>query len=152
MTDVINHDLTAKIIEMLLCGSNPDTIIRECNCAPSVVFAIMGSAEFSEIISEHLEKEIKINGLAALHNIKAIADDESANNNTRLRANQWIVEKAMEFNSLGGSGGSASTMTQDQLARRLKELQTEAIKRSKPIDTGVIDDNPQEDLSEMLDD
>jgi len=31
-------------------------------------------------------------------------------------------------------------MTQDQLARRLKDLQNEALKRAKPIDTGVIDD------------
>ena len=151
MNDVVKADLRQKIINSLLCGSNPDNASEEHDCDLSLVLEIMGGSDFQERISEHLEKEIKINGLTALRNIKTIADDEDANKNTRLRANQWIVEKTMEFNGLGGSDGAAATMSQDQLARRLQELQQEAVKRAKPIDTGVIDATPQDDLSDMLD-
>lgn len=150
MNDVIKADLKEKIINSLLCGVNPDTTSKEHECELSLVLEIMGGSDFQERISEHLEKEIKINGLAALRNIKTIADDDSANKNTRLRANQWIAEKALEINKLGGFDGSASTMTQSQLARRLQELQAEAIKRAKPIDTGVIEHNSRDDLSDML--
>ena len=151
MNELVTTDLKEKIINSLLCGVNPDTTAKEHKCALSVVLAVMGSGDFSERISEHLEKEIKVAGVAALRNIKTIADDEAANKNTRLRANQWLVENAMNISKLGGSDGSPSTMTQDQLARRLQELQAEAIKRAKPIDTGVIEHTPQDELSQMLD-
>ncbi len=147
MNDVIKHDLREKIVNLLLCGSNPDITAKECDCDLSMVLAVMGSGDFSERISEHLEKDIKISGITALKNIKDIASDDTANKNTRLRANQWIAEKALETSALGSSGGAPATMTQDQLARRLQELQKEAIKRAKPIDTGVID----QDLDAMLD-
>lgn len=151
MNELINTDLKEKLINSLLCGVNPDIAAKEHDCALSVVLAVMGSGDFQERISEHLEKELKIAGVAALQNIKTIANDTEANKNTRLRANQWLVENAMNISKLVGSDGSPSTMTQDQLARRLQELQAEAIKRAKPIDTGVIEHTPQDELSQMLD-
>jgi hypothetical protein len=112
---------------------------------------IMGGVDFLEQVQEHLEKDIKISGLAALRNIKKIADDPTGSKATQLKANQWLADKALEVNRLGFMTDTPATMTQDQLARRLKELQTEAVKRAKPIDTGVIEHKPSGDLSDMLD-
>jgi hypothetical protein len=151
MNDVVKADLKEKIINSLLCGENPDKCAELYKCGLNVVLGIMGGSDFQERISEHLTKEVRIAGLTAVHNIKKIASDEDANKNTRLRANQWLAEKALEINNIGGSDGSAATMSQDQLARRLQELQAEAVKRAKPIDTGVIEHSPSDDLSDMMD-
>lgn len=102
----------------------------------------MAGNVFSERVKEYLEKDIQISGLAALRNIKAIAAQEGISKATQLKANQWIAEKALELNRLGVDSHSPATMTQDQLSRRLIELQKEAIKRAKPINTGVIDQSP----------
>lgn len=139
MNELVKADLKEKIVVSLLFGEKPEEIAIKHDCDLKHVFRVLRDKNFQERISEYLEKEIKINGLAALRNIKEIADDEQANKNTRLRASQWIAEKALEINNITGSDGSASTMSQDQLARRLQELQKEAVKRSKPIDTGVLD-------------
>lgn len=111
---------------------------------------IMASNVFTERVKEHLEKDILISGLTAVKNIKTIASQEGISKATQLKANQWLAEKALEVNKLGHTE-SPATMTQDQLARRLKELQNEAIKRAKPIDTGVIDALSSASIDDMLD-
>lgn len=139
MNDLIPHDLEQKIILGLLNGENPDTLQKAHNCDLSIIVRIMAGSAFSEQITEYLQRDIQISGLVALKNIKQIASDNSISKATQLKANQWIAEKALEYNRLGAGDDSPATMTQDQLARRLKTLQAEAVKRAKPIDTGVLD-------------
>lgn len=145
MNDLITQELTEKIVVSLLSGENPDTIMSKHSCGYSDIMRIMASNVFQERVKEYLEKDIIISGLTAVKNIKTIASQEGISKATQLKANQWLAEKALELNRLGAGVDSPATMTQDQLARRLKELQNEAIKRAKPIDTGVID-NPLEDM------
>lgn len=141
MNDLQSSDLTEKIIQKLLSGENPDNIQKQFSCELSLVYQILGSGVFSERICEYLQRDIQISGIIAIKNIKEIAGKTDISQATRLKANQWIAEKALELNRLGVDSDSPATMTQDQLARRLKALQDEAIKRAKPIDTGVIEVN-----------
>lgn len=139
MNDLETQDLIEKITLALLSGKNPGAVQKEFSCDSSLILRIMGDNSFSERIRECLEKDIQINGLAAIRNIRMIANEVGISKATQLKANQWLAEKALEFNRLGVGTDSPATMSQDQLARRLKELQQEAVKRAKPIDTGVID-------------
>ena len=139
MNDLVTPELTENIVIALLSGENPDIVQNRFKCELSLILKIMSSQVFSERISEYLQRDIQISGITAIKNIKKIASEEGISKATQLKANQWIAEKALELNRLGDSSESPATMTQDQLARRLKELQGEAIKRAKPIDTGVID-------------
>lgn len=139
MSNILPIDLTEKIVTGLLTGENPDILALKYSCELSQIYEIMGGVAFSERIKEYLEKDIQLSGLIALKNIKNIASDNTISKATQLKANQWIAEKALEFNRLGASDDSPATMTQDQLARRLQTLQQEAIKRAKPIETGVLD-------------
>lgn len=149
MNDLITIEKTEQIIISLLNGENPDTLKNKFNCELSQVYKIMASNVFSERVKEYLEKDILINGLTALRNIVKIAGEEGISKATQLKANQWLAEKALEVNKLNHSETPA-TMTQDQLARRLTELQKEAIKRAVPINTGVIDQAPPIDIDDML--
>ena len=150
MKEIVNQDLAENIILALLQGENPDTVSERYSCDLKTVYRIMGSNLFSERVKEYLEKDIIISGLSAIRHIKEIALCNEGSKATRLKANQWLAEKALEFNKLGVDSDSPATMTQDQLARRLKELQNEAIKRAKPIETGVIEHNPIDPLDDML--
>lgn len=144
---LLNSDLAESIVFDLLNGENPDRLKTKYNCELSLIFGIMDTNVFSERIKEHLEKDIQISGLAAIRNIKEIANNHNISKATQLKANQWLAEKALEFNRLGLDTDSPATMSQDQLARRLKALQAEAVKRVKPIDTGVI----EQSIDDMLD-
>ena len=139
MNDLITQELTENIVSGLLQGENPDTLQKRFSCELSLIYKIMGSNVFSERIKEYLERDIQISGLVAIKNIKEIANSHNISKATQLKANQWLAEKALEFNRLGVDSDSPATMTQDQLARRLKSLQAEAVKRAIPIDTGVTD-------------
>ena len=149
MKDLIITEKTEEIVLALLSGENPDTLHLRFKCDILVIHKIMASNVFSERVKEHLEKDIVISGLVAVKNIKTIASQDGISKATQLKANQWLAEKALEVNKLGGEETPA-TMTQDQLARRLKELQNEAIKRARPINTGVIDNPPQVNMDDML--
>jgi hypothetical protein len=151
MNDLINQEMTENIVFDLLNGENPDTLKIKYSCELSLIHKIMGSSVFSERIKEFLERDIQISGLVAIKNIKSIASDDKISKATQLKANQWLAEKALEFNRLGIDADSPGTMTQDQLARRLKALQQEAIKRAIPINTGVIESVPSPSLDNMLD-
>lgn len=150
MNDLINIDFVEKITLSLLSGENPDIVANNHKCDVSAVYGIMRSNVFSERVKEYLEKDILISGLTAVKNIKTIASQDGISKATQLKANQWLAEKALEVNKLADSE-SPATMTQDQLSRRLKELQNEAIKRAKPIKTGVIDQAPSINMDDMID-
>lgn len=147
MNDLIKAELTENIVFDLLNGENPGDLTTKHGCELSLIHGIMASSVFSERIKEFLERDIQISGLVAIKNIKSIASDDKISKATQLKANQWLAEKALEFNRLGVDADSPATMTQDQLARRLKSLQAEAHKRAIPIDAGVIDQS----LDDMLD-
>lgn len=151
MNDLVKAELAENIVFDLLNGENPDMLKTKYSCELSLIHKIMGSSVFSERIKEFLERDIQISGLVAIKNIKQIASDDKISKATQLKANQWLAEKALEFNRLGIDADSPSTMTQDQLARRLKALQQEAIKRAVPIDTGVYEAVPSSNLDDMLD-
>lgn len=141
MNDVVKADLNQEIALLLLKGEKVQDICRGLECDENSVMSVRSSADFLQIAQEQFEKESKINGLTALRNIKNIADDVESSQATKLKANIWLAENARNINELVSDGESAATMTQEQLARRLTELQKEAIKRAKPIDTGVIEHN-----------
>lgn len=146
MNDLVSQDLDEKIILALLQGENPDMVMTKFKCDLKTILKIMGSSGFSERIREYLERDLQLSGLVALKNIKNIASDDKISKATQLKANQWIAERALELNRLGFDADSPATMSQDQLARRLKALQQEAIKRARPIDTGVI----EQSIDDML--
>ena len=150
MNDLVTQELNEKIILDLLTGVNPDTMVIKYSCGHSDIMRIMAGNVFSERVREYLEKDILISGLAAVKNIKTIAGQEGISKATQLKANQWLAEKALDLSRIGLNAESPATMTQDQLARRLKELQSEAIKRAKPIDTGVIEGMTSNPLEDML--
>lgn len=139
MNEIVQDDLVEKITLLLLAGESPHEIQARISCELSLIYRIMGDNVFQERVQEYLEKDLIISGLVAVKNIKHIASEENVSRATKLKANQWLAEKALEINRIGVDSNSPSTMTQDQLARRLKELQNEAIKRAKPIETGVLD-------------
>lgn len=139
MNDLVTSDLTQKITLALLQGQNPHEIAEAHSCALSQVYEVLGSVAFSQQVKDFLQRDIQISGVIALKNIKKIAEDNTGSKATQLKANQWLAEKALEINRLGNLDDSPATMTQDQLARRLKTLQAEANKRAIPIDTGVLD-------------
>ncbi len=150
MNDLLPIEKTELIVLALLQGENPDIAATKFQCDILTIHKIMASNVFSERVKEFLEKDILISGLTAIKNIKTIASQDGISKATQLKANQWLAEKALEVNKLGAEETPA-TMTQDQLARRLKELQNEAIKRAKPIETGVIDQAPLINIDDMLD-
>lgn len=139
MNDVVKSDIKAKIMQELLNGKDANTLISENKYDPNLVIGVSKSSEFVTQCGLQLERSLKVNAVTALHNIVDIMNDKKASQATRLKANTYIIDKALDFSAIGGAEASPSTMTQDQLAKRLQTLQKEANKRAKPIDTGVID-------------
>jgi len=139
MNDLTNTNLRENITQSLLCGDNPQTVSDKHKCDIKTVLLVMGGKDFLERSTELLEKSVKSQALRAINNIAAIANNEKASDATRLKANMYIADRALDMNAVSGTDSEAATMTQDQLAARLKELQSEAIKRAKPIDGQVID-------------
>lgn len=147
MNDVVKQDITKEIAALLVQGESPSAICKKLKIEENLVYGVMSGQEFAALCMETLDANLRSATLFAVRNIIRMADDEKISAATRLKANQYLVDKAKEIEGLGGSDLSPSTMSQDQLARRLNELQKEAIKRAKPIDTGV--DTPN--LDDMLD-
>ena len=139
MNSLVTVELTEKIVSDLLQGENPDIVQKRHSCELSLIYRIMGSSTFSERVKEYLERDIQISGLVAIKNIKSIASDDKISKATQLKANQWLAEKALEFNRLGIDADSPATMTQDQIKRRLKSLQDEADRRMIKIDSNIIE-------------
>lgn len=142
MNDVVKTDIKQIITQKLLQGEKPEDICRGLECDVNAVYAVQSSDNFAQAAIEHLEKNVKAASVKALQNIIKVAEDEKASQATRLKANQYIVDKALEFNELGGGEVSPATMSQQQLATRLAQLQKEAKKRIK-------EDTPQ-NLNDLL--
>lgn len=150
MGALIDTKLHEKIAEMLLQGQDAITVSKEIGCDQKEVLRVIRGADFMAQTLEFLDREVRLAGIMAVRNIKQIANSDEGSKATRLKANQWLAEKALEVASLGDSATSPATMTQEQLARRLKELQGEALKRAKPINTGVIEHEPATSLEDLL--
>ena len=145
MNDLVKEELTEKIIQALLKGENPEAVSQYLLCDINVTYQIMASEAFRSLCKQKLESLVVFNGLAAINRIEEISR-LSASDMARLGASKWLAENALNINKLGHVTESPANMTQDQLARRLKDLQNEAIKRAKPIDTGVIEQSSIDDM------
>lgn len=111
---------------------------------------ILGDGEFSAKLLELFKTQAKGVALIAHHNIMRIAFDPLATAATQLKASKILVDIARELEDLSPGDLQPANMTQNQLADRLKALQKEAIKRAKPIETGVIDQPQPASLDDML--
>jgi len=138
VSDIVGVD-NSKIIELLLTGVNANEISSKLGCEHKMVIEVMRSASFIERSNELLASSLGSKALACLENINTIANDTEASQATRLKANQYIIDKAIDITAESGATSSPSTMTQDQLARRVKELDDELAKRAKPVDRDVVE-------------
>jgi hypothetical protein len=152
MNDIVKTDLKVKIAELLLNGESVDRISTDLDCPASLVMSIQNSADFLSIISEQFEKESKIKGLKALRNIADIMDNPDSSQATQLKASIWLADNAKDMAQTVGEGDTEATMTQEQLARRLTEIQKELIKRSKPVNGFVIEHKSPSELEDMMHD
>ena len=135
MNDVQKTDLNSEIARLLLEGQSHELISKVLSCEVLAVKRVLSSKDFSVKCAEVVENSLKSAALGAVYNLIDIAGDESASNNARIRANEIILSKALEYSDLQGAETPASEMTQAQLIERLNTLQKEAAERAKPIDT-----------------
>lgn len=150
MNDLINNDeLKQKILNLLLTGESPENTAKRLECDIFATQAVFESDIFATLSAELIEKRLKSAALRSVTNLSHIANDETIGANPRIRANEILLSKALEIKDLQGQEQSAANMTQDQLIRRLNDLQNEASKRAKPIDTGVIEHDAN-DLDDMF--
>ena len=149
MNDIINHDeLEQNIVNELLTGKQPKEVSEYLDCDLNMVNRVFGSDIFATLCREKIENRLNSAALRAVTNLSHIADDASLACNPRIRANEILLSKALEIQTMQGVEKSAADMSQSQLIQRLNDLQNEANARAKPIDTGVIEH--EIDLDDML--
>lgn len=139
MKDIITNDIKAKIAENILNGENPESVGNKLGLTLNQVLGVLGDKDFSAKLLILFKNQAKGIALLAHNNIVRIAFDTKASAATQLKASKILVDIARELEELSPNDLEPATMTQSQLADRLKALQKEAINRAKPIDTGVID-------------
>lgn len=139
MKDIITNDIKAKIAENILNGENPENVGNKLGLTLNQVLGVLGDKDFSAKLLILFKNQAKGIALLAHNNIVRIAFDTKASAATQLKASKILVDIARELEELSPNDLEPATMTQSQLADRLKALQKEAINRAKPIDTGVID-------------
>lgn len=139
MKDIITNDIKAKIAENILNGENPESVGNKLGLTLNQVLGVLGDKDFSAKLLILFKNQAKGIALLAHNNIVRIAFDTKASAATQLKASKILVDIARELEELSPNDLEPATMTQTQLADRLKALQKEAINRAKPIDTGVID-------------
>lgn len=139
MKDIITNDIKAKIAENILNGENPESVGNKLGLTLNQVLGVLGDKDFSAKLLILFKNQAKGIALLAHNNIVRIAFDAKASAATQLKASKILVDIARELEELSPNDLEPATMTQSQLADRLKALQKEAINRAKPIDTGVID-------------
>lgn len=149
MTSLIPHDQKAEIAKKLIHGESPDKIANAMSITVNQVFQVLGDTEFSAKLLELFKLQAKGIALIAHNNIARIAFDPLASAATQLKASKILVDIARELEEISPNDLEPANMSQSQLADRLNELQKEAIRRAKPIDTGVID-QPAIDLDDMF--
>lgn len=139
MNKIIKADIKSKIAEMLIQGENPENVREKLSCDISEVMGVLSDERFSLKAAEILRSQAQGFALIGLHNIARIANDKEASHATQLKASIALNQIAREYGETLADDLEPSTMSQSQLAARLKALQNEANVRAKPIDTGVID-------------
>ena len=122
-----------EIKRRLLNGEAPAKIQKDLTCSPESVYGVIRSDNFATLCLEELKKRININSLAALHNILEIANDKKVSHATRVKANQYILDKAIELNITRQESENPENMTRDQLAERLEAVESEMARRAKSI-------------------
>lgn len=143
-------DKKKEIADLLLEGHSIEHIKKKTKCHQKTINSVLGSENFALHCMQVIENKVKISSLNAMKNILEIANNPKAAPATRLKANQFIVEKALDFKDLGGNLDAPSNMSQAALEKRMKELQDESNKRNN-----VIEHTPKElekpvELSDML--
>lgn len=151
MKELIPLDKRAEIAQRLINGESPQAIATHFLITVNQVLSIFGDGEFAAKCLELFNNQARGLALVALHNISRIAFDPTASAATQLKASKILVDIAREMEELHPNDLEPSGMTQAQLAERLKALQKEAIARTKPIETGVIDQPQPASLDDMLD-
>lgn len=139
MKAIIPHDQKVKIAEKLIHGETPDKIASFFGLTQNDVLSLLGDKDFSAKLLELFKNRARGVAVIAHNNIMRIAFDEKATAATQLKASKILVDIAREMEELHPNDLEPANMTQNQLADRLKALQKEALNRTKPINTGVID-------------
>ena len=138
MSEVEKTDKKTRIAELLIKGCNVKDIASQVTCSLNYVYSVQNSADFAEKCNNITENGIKIASIAALETLKDVMQN-SRSDTSRVSAAKTILDCSKDIMAQNGGDNSPSTMSQAALIERLKALQDEAVKRTKPIDTGVID-------------
>lgn len=133
MKDIEKQDLNKKIARLLVDGKNPQEVSSYLKCDIESVYSVFRSSEFVSVATDQLSGNVRSASLSALKNIIDISNDKKASQATRLKANQYIVDKALEFKEAGRDDSTLSTMTQDQLDKRFNDFEAELAKRAKKV-------------------
>ena len=145
MSDIIKQDLRDKIAENLLLGKTPEQTANKLNCDIFSVFEVLRSEKFRANLTDQLAANVQSASLTAFRNIILISQNKKASDATRLKACQYIVDKATEEKAINKGNATPSTMTQEELAKAYEAFEAEILKRAKHIDIKTIP-NDIEDL------
>ena len=146
MNEIVNVELKQKIAVELLRGKTSLEVSEHLKCDMIMVLEVLQGDFFIKNCKEQLAANVQSASLTAFKQIVDISQDSSSSQATRLKASQYIVDKATEYAAEGRGSETASTMTQDQLAKRYDEFEAEILKRAKPVKTKVI----KQELDDML--
>lgn len=140
MNDIIKkNDLKIRILDLLIEGKSITDIMSITQCDKKMIYSIVLDDKFAPKSAEICEKLLAAFSIRAVQELAEIMTDSSNAVNARIRASEVILNKAQDIKDKALQGLTPSTMSQDQLAARLNELQKEVTKRAKPIDTGITD-------------
>ena len=140
MTKIIKTDeLKQKIVKLLLTGLSTREVSEYLKCDINVTNSVFQSVAYVKLAQEEIPKLLSSAGLRAVVNLSQICDNNTTSDSVKVRANEILLKEALNIQAMQQSSVAASNMRQEQLIERLNDLQKEAIKRTKPIDTGVIE-------------
>lgn len=140
MNDVEIIDLNKKIALNLIEGMTPKKVSEYLGCDISAVNMVFQSKQFVALATDQLSSNVRSASVSALKNIVDISNDKKASDATRLKASQYIVDKALEFKDAARDDNNASAMTQEQLSKRYEEFEAELAKRSKVVEVEHLND------------
>lgn len=139
LLQVLTDEKKQLVVELLLRGESPLYIAKSIGCIQSAVLSVLSCKGFADKCLEVFKSQSKGLALVALHNITRIAFSPDSTPATQLKASKILTDIARELDELSPDDLEPSTMTQSQIAERLKALQKEAASRARPVDTGQID-------------
>lgn len=144
MNDIVNIDLNRKIAEQLILGKTPEEVQSQLKCGIDIVLGVFHSSGFVAVATDQLSGNVRSASLSALRNIIDISNDSKASTATRLKANTYLVDRALEFKEAGRDDNSPTMMSADQLNKRYEEFEKELSKRAKKIKAKPIIDNVED--------